>query len=277
MIERICPTEEPSEIEKSHALTYFHFKPVTNWHWAVKPESSFSAGIDLINAHMMSMCRKRDDGCTDEVKDVQPESKQLLKDLLSIYFDGNKKVLIESERDYLCTITNRLMDSIKYEGETDAVVISNFNAGLFCWEIKNQNINLDGKVLTQLGAQMGGELEYLRNNYGIRPERFAGVATNGIGFVFALAVRDSGHFVYKWFHSEPVTDAAMVMAMIRGCFVIANTVLNTVTLAFRSLKALNKASVNAADRTSKPVFMQSSESTSDEDDEQGEHEEEEKD
>jgi hypothetical protein len=186
---------------------------------------------ELIRSHQAAMKIKRDAGLVNEVAHVQSDSKDLLQQLMDLYFVGEHVELVP-ERPYSCKVTNRALESIRYSGKTDAVIKSTeYDIAALCWKIKNQLIDLrGGGEIAQTAAEVAGELEAMFNRFDIKPRRYAAVLTNGVAFLFIMATVVNG--VYSWTHSPLVTNAASTAAMIEGCFAVAAEVLQLFTESF---------------------------------------------
>ena len=166
---------------------------------------------------------KLDAGLVKEVEHVHDDSKELLQQLINLYFPDNNVEVIP-ERPYSCKITNRLADSIVFIGKTDAVIKSTeCDFAVLCWEIKNQLNSLGRGEIAQTAAEISGELEAMFHRFNVKPRRYAGVLTNGRHFVFTMATIVNG--MYSWRHSRLIDDAANAAAMMEGCFAIAVEVL----------------------------------------------------
>ena len=153
---------------------------------------------------------KRDTGLVNEVAHAQSDSKDLLQQLMNLYF-VDKQVVLIPERPYSCKVTNRALESIRYFGKTSAVIKSaECDIAALCWEIKNQLIDLQGKgAIAQTAAEVAGELEAMYNKFDIKPRRYAAVLTNGVAFLFIKATLVNG--VYSWTHSPLVSNAPVLL------------------------------------------------------------------
>lgn len=228
MVERNTMQKYGSKASVGEFNSFFYFTNFPAQAWlATTPNSAFrSSARDLIDAHQSAMKIKRDAGQVKEVEHVQGDSKELLRQLMALYFP-NQRVEVISERPYSCRVTNRNLESIRYIGKTDAVIKStDYNIAVLCWEIKNLLVDLEGKgEIAQLAAEVSGELEVMLNLFDFKPLRYTAVLTNGLGFLFIMATIVNGVFV--WRHSPLVTHAADAAKMIEGCFAVAAEILRS--------------------------------------------------
>lgn len=233
LVERKTAEKNGSKASVGEFNRFFSFSifPAELWLTARANTEFRNSARNLIRAHQSAMKIKRDAGLVKEVEDVQGPSKELLQQLMNLFFHG-QHVEIISERHYSCKVTNRLLESIRYSGETDAVIKSTeYDIATLCWEIKNQLIDLrGGGEIAQTAAEVNGELESMWNRFDVKPPRYAAVLTNGVGFLFVMATLVNG--MYSWRHSPLVTNAASAAAMIEGSFAIAAEVLQLVTESF---------------------------------------------
>ena len=233
LVERKTEKKEGSKASVGEYNRFFSFSifPAETWLTAPANTAFRDSARNLIRAHQSAMKIKRDAGLVNEVQHVQVESKELLQQLMDLYFHG-QHVEILPERPYSCKITNRALESIRYSGKTDAVIKSTeYDIGALCWEIKNQLINLlDGGEIAQTAAEVAGELESMLNRFDVKPPRYAAVLTNGVAFLFVMATLVNG--VYSWTHSPLVTNPASAAAMIEGSFAVAAKVLQLLAESF---------------------------------------------
>lgn len=233
LVERKTVKKDGSQASVGEFNRFFSFSifPAETWLTAPANTAFRNSARDLIRAHQSAMKIKRDAGLVKEVEHVQGESKELLQQLMNLYFYG-QHVEIIPERPYSCKITNRALESIRYSGKTDAVIKSTeYDIAALCWEIKNQLIDLRGRAeIAQTAAEVAGELEAMLNRFDIKPPRYAAVLTNGVAFLFIMATLVNG--VYSWTHSPLVTNAFSAAAMIEGCFAVAAEVLQLFTESF---------------------------------------------
>jgi hypothetical protein len=233
LVERKTAQKNGSQASVGEFNRFFSFSifPAETWLTAPANTAFRNSARDLIRAHQSAMKIKRDAGLVKEVEHVQGESKELLQQLMNLYFHG-QHVEIIPERPYSCQITNRALESIRYSGKTDAVIKSTeYDIAALCWEIKNQLIDLrGGGEIAQTAAEVAGELEAMLNRFDIKPPRYAAVLTNGVAFLFIMATLVNG--VYSWTHSPLVTNASSAAAMIEGCFAVAAEMLQLFTESF---------------------------------------------
>ena len=233
LVERKTAEKNGSKASVGEFNRFFSFSifPAELWLTARANTEFRNSARNLIRAHQSAMKIKRDAGLVKEVEDVQGPSKELLQQLMNLFFHG-QHVEIISERHYSCKVTNRLLESIRYSGETDAVIKSTeYDIATLCWEIKNQLIDLrGGGEIAQTAAEVNGELESMWNRFDVKPPRYAAVLTNGVGFLFVMATLVNG--MYSWRHSPLVTNAASAAAMIEGSFAVAAEVLQLSTESF---------------------------------------------
>jgi len=233
LVERKTAKKDGSQASVGEFNRFFSFStfPAETWLTAPANTAFRNSARDLIRAHQSAMKIKRNAGLVKEVEHVQGDSKELLQQLMNLYFVGEHVELIP-ERPYSCKVTNRALESIRYSGKTDAVIKSSeYDIAALCWEIKNQLIDLrGGGEIAQTAAEVAGELEAMFNRFDIKPRRYAAVLTNGVAFLFVMATLVNG--VYSWRHSPLVTNAASAAAMIEGCFAVAAEVLQLFTESF---------------------------------------------
>ncbi len=233
LVERKTVKKDGSQASVGEFNRFFSFSIFPAEMWLTSPPNTAfrNSACDLIHSHQSTMKNKRDTGLVKEVEHVQGDSKELLQQLMNVYFVG-KHVQLIPERPYSCKVTNRSLESIRYSGKTDAVIKSSeYDIAALCWEIKNQLIDLrGGGEIAQTAAEVAGELEAMSNRFGIKPRRYAAVLTNGVAFLFVMARLING--IYSWTHSPLVTNAASAAAMIEGCFAVADEVLQLLTESF---------------------------------------------
>jgi hypothetical protein len=226
LVERKTVKKDGSQASVGDFNRFFSFSifPAETWLTA-PPNTAFrNSAAGLIRAHQTAMKIKRDAGLVKEVEHVQGDSRELLQQLVDLYFPG-KEVELIPERPYSCKVTNLALESVRYNGKTDAVIKSTeYDLAALCWEIKNQLIDLrGGGEIAQTAAEVSGELETMLDRFDFKPRRYAAVLTNGVAFLFIMATLVNG--VYSWTHSPLVTNAASAAAMIEGCFAVAAEVL----------------------------------------------------
>jgi hypothetical protein len=233
LLERKTIEKDGSRASVGEFNNFFSFSPFRADAWVTTtPNEAFrKSASELIRSHQSAMKIKRDEGLVNEVMHVQGDSKDLLQQLMDLYFVDERVELIP-ERPYSCTVTNRDNESVKYRGKTDAVIKSTeCDIAVLCWEIKSQLIDLrGGGEIAQTAAEMSGELEAMLKRFNIKPRRYAAVLTNGVGFLFVMATLVEGF--YSWRHSPLVTKADSAAAMIEGCFAVAAEVLQLLTESF---------------------------------------------
>jgi hypothetical protein len=234
MVERKTAKKDGSQASVREFNRFFCFSSSPAEAWLTVPANEVfrNSARDLIRAHQSAMAIKRDAGFVKEVEHVQGDSKELLQQLMDLYFPGEHVELIP-QRPYSCKVTNRSLESIIYNGKTDAVIKSaECDIAVLCWEIKSQLINLlGGGEIAQTAAEVSGELDSMFYRFDIKPRRYAAVLTNGVAFLFVMATLVNG--VYSWRHSGVITNAANAAAMIEGCFAVAAEVLQLSTETFK--------------------------------------------
>ena len=233
LVERKTVQKDGSKASVGEFKFFFAFSncPAGAWLTNLKNTEFSKSAPKLISVHKIKMIKKRDAGLVDEVAHVQGDSKVLLQQLMDLYFAG-QHVELMSERPYSCKVTNRALESIRYNGNTDAVIkCTEYDIAVLCWEVKNQLVNLLSRSeIAQTAAEVAGELEVMFNTFDIKPRRYAAVLTNGVAFLFIMATLVNG--VYSWIHSPLVDNADSAAAMIEGCFAIATEVLQLLDDSF---------------------------------------------
>lgn len=210
-----------SNATDSDAKKFFSFVNFAPEYWISTTDRRdhrfYRVAEQLIRDHQSLMRCKLSAGDKKEVYDVQPESKQLLQDLLKEYFsDEIDNFVVDPESEYYADVFDESLRRTRFIGKTDAVVKNKRGAGILCWEVKNQEINVSkGAVLAQLGSSVAGVLRYL-DLYKFKPEMLPGVATNGVAFAFIMAEYYQGVYIYR--SSDQITDAGTAAEMIGGCF-----------------------------------------------------------
>lgn len=233
LVERKTAKKEGSKASIGEYRRFFSFSQFPAATWLTVPANTAfrNSARDLISSHQSAMKTKRDAGFVKEVENVQGPSKELLQQLMNLYFPGQHLEIIP-ERPYSCKITNRLLKSIRYSGTTDAVIkCTEYDIAAHCWEIKNQLIDLEGGgEIAQTAAEVTEELEDMLYRFYFKPPRYAAVLTNGVAFLFVMTTLVDDR--YSWRHSLLVTNAETAANMIEGSFAVAAELLQLFNESF---------------------------------------------